>query len=360
MIIIKSDIDSSRVFYSKNIYVILGEVRVLAKVQLTIENGTNIYIVNGPMRSSLIFNTGSILVAKHVYVRACNAINYKPAKCANNGGLWFLGSSANAEKDKITVKYNVNPSSFTAIRIISYYLGRCDPKGGDSPSTDDIDAISVLGVGSNEWNISSIVSFYSGDDGFDVENSAITLQYLRIVEPKEDGINITSSRVNILNSLEITMGKSCKKDRDIFDLEPDEGQTYIRMNTCCEVNISGIFGDQLKLVSSDLPQPNGDKYYTYNNKACKGQTYVYSQKKCKDVKNVKNSKKELIISKLQEPQEPQESKELKESEESEEVKKDKFEFDEIFDDISSIPVIHKFIPIVKNIVQHIEILKNII
>jgi hypothetical protein len=348
MIIIKSDIDSSRVFYSKNIYVILGEVRVLAKVQLTIENGTNIYIVNGPMRSSLIFNTGSILVAKHVYVRACNAENYKPAKYANNGGLWFLGSSANAEKDLITVKYNVIPSQFTATRIISYYLGRCDPKGGDSPTTDDIDAISVLGVGSNEWNISSIVSYYSGDDGFDVENSAITLKYLRIVEPKEDGINITSSRVNILNSLEITMGKSCKKDRDIFDLEPDEGQTYIRMNTCCEVNISGVFGDQLRLVSSDLPQPDGDKYYTYNNKACKGQTYVYSQKKCKDVKN---GKKELIISKLEE------SKEL---EELEDLKKDKFEFDEIFDDISRIPVIHKFIPIVKNIVQHIEILKNII
>jgi hypothetical protein len=357
MIIIKSDIDSSRVFYSKNIYVILGEVRVLAKVQLTIENGTNIYIVNGPYKfknSSLIFNTGSILVAKHVYVRACNAENYKPAKCANNGGLWFLGSSSNAEKDLITVKYNVAPSSFTATRIISYYLGRCDPKGGDSTTTDDIDAISVLGVGGNEWNISSIVSFYSGDDGFDVKNSTITLKYLRVIEPKEDGLNITSSRVNILNSLEIKMGKSGKKDRDIFDLEPDEGQVYVRLNPCCEVNISGIFGDQLKLVSKDLPQPDGDKYYTYNGKACKGQTYVYSQKKCK---KDKKEKKELIISKLQESEE---FEEFEESEESEDIKKDKFEFDEIFDDISSIPIIHKFIPIVKNIIQHIEILKNII
>ena len=208
------------------------------------------------------------------------------------------------------MKYNVTPSSFQAIRIFSAYLGRCDPKGGDSPTTDDIDAISVLGVGSNEWNISSIVSYYSGDDGFDVENSAITLKYLRIVEPKEDGLNITSSRVNILNSLEVDMGKSGKKDRDIFDLEPDEGQTYVRLEEGCDVNISGVFGDQLKLVSSDLPQPNGDKYYAFNGKLVNGQTYVYSQKICKNA--------------------------------------------EISDDDSS------NFPILKNIAYHWEILKNII
>jgi len=281
-LLITKDIDSSRTFVKSTTYVIKGMVRVLANVQLTIENGTTILLVNGSMRSSLIFNTGSKLVAKHVYFRACDS-KYNIVKVANNGGLWFLGSSSNAEKDKITVKYNVTPSSFTAIRIFAAYLGRCDPKGGDSPTTDDIDAISVLGVGSNEWNISSVVSYYSGDDGFDVENSAITLKYLRVVEPKEDGLNITSSRVNILNSLEIDMGKSGKKDRDIFDLEPDEGQSYVRLAEGCDVNISGVFGDQLKLVSSDLPQPDGDKYYKFNGELTNGQTYVYSQKICKDL-----------------------------------------------------------------------------
>jgi hypothetical protein len=275
-LLITKDIDSSRTFVKSTTYVIRGTVRVLADVEVTIENGTTILLVNGSMRSSLIFNTGSKLVAEHVYFRACDA-TYNLVKVANNGGLWFLGSSSNAEKDKITVKYNVTPSSFQAIRIFSAYLGRCDS------TTDDIDAISVLGVGSNEWNISSIVSYYSGDDGFDVENSAITLKYLRVVEPKEDGLNITSSRVNILNSLEVDMGKSGKKDRDIFDLEPDEGQTYVRLEEGCDVNISGVFGDQLKLVSSDLPQPDGDKYYAFNGKLENGQTYVYSQKICKDL-----------------------------------------------------------------------------
>ena len=275
-LLITKDIDSSRTFVKSTTYVIKGTVHVLKNVELTIENGTTILLVNGSMRSSLIFNTGSILFAEHVYFRACDA-NYKLVKVANNGGIWFLGSSSNAEKDKIAVKYNVTPSSFQAIRIFSAYLGRCDS------TTDDIDAISVLGVGANEWNISSVVSYYSGDDGFDVENSAITLKYLRVVEPKEDGLNITSSRVNILNSLEVDMGKSGKKDRDIFDLEPDEGQTYVRLEEGCDVNISGVFGDQLKLVSGDLPQPDGDKYYEFNGELVNGQTYVYSQKICKNL-----------------------------------------------------------------------------
>ena len=310
-LILDSNITNSRVFYKKNIYIILGEVRVLKNVELTIENGTTILLVNGPMHSSLIFNTGSRLVAEHVYFRACDAA-YKLVKIANNGGLWFLGSSSNADKDNITVKYDITPSSFTAIRIFSAYLGSCDPYN------DDIDAISVLGVGSNEWNISSVVSCYSGDDGFDVENSAITLKYLRVVEPKEDGLNITSSRVNILNSLEVNMGKSSKKDRDIFDLEPDEGQAYVRLEEGCNVNISGVFGDQLKLVSKDLPQPEGDKYYEFNGELVNGQTYVYSQKICKNTKN--------------------------------------FEFD-----ISSnVRVIRDYLPIIQNIIQHVEILKNII
>jgi hypothetical protein len=308
--LITKDIDNSTTFVKSTIYVIKGIVRVLANVKITIENGTNIYIMNGPMRSSLIFNTGSSLDAKHVYLRACDS-KYNPVKVANNGGLWFLGSSSNADKDKIFVRYNVNASSFTAIRIVASYLGRSDPKGGDGPNTDDIDGISVLGVGSNEWNISSIVSYYSGDDGFDVENSAITLKNLRVVEPKEDGLNITSSRVNILNSLEIDMGKSKGKDRDIFDLEPDEGQAYVRLEKGCNVNISGVFGDQLKLVSKDLPQPDGNKYYTFTGKLAKGQTYVYAQKIC--------NKKTL-------------------------------------DEPPKFP----FLSTIQNIVQHVEILKNII
>ena len=68
------------------------------------------------------------------------------------------------------------------------------------------------------------------------------------------------------------------------------------------MNISGVFGDQLKLVSSDLPQPDGDKYYEFNGKLDNGQTYVYSQKVCKSTE---------------------------------------FEYDEILNDISNVPIVYK-------------------
>jgi len=277
MIIIRQNISQSRIFHRKNLYIIIGEVRVLSNVTLTIENGTKIYLMNGKMRSSLIFNTGSILVAKTFSVQACND-KFKPVKKANNGGLWFLGSSTNAEKDDISVKVSPKTSSFTAQHINVLYLGRSDPKSGDDkPNTDDIDGISILGVGCNEWKICEIVSIGSGDDGFDVENSSITLQCLSIINPKEDGLNITSSRVNIIRSLFVKMVKSNVKDRDIFDLETDDGPSYVRMAKGCHVNISGFFGDQLELISLDLPQPKGDSvYYKYDGTSSKGQSYVYS------------------------------------------------------------------------------------
>ena len=43
---------------------------------------------------------------------------------------------------------------------------------------DDIDAISILGVGTTEWKVKSVNSEYSGDDGFDVTNSDINLEKL--------------------------------------------------------------------------------------------------------------------------------------------------------------------------------------
>ena len=89
-LLITKDINSSRTFVKSTTYVIKGAVRVLKNVELTIENGTTILLVNGSMRSSLIFNTGSKLVAEHIYFRACDAA-YNLVKTANNGsGFWGL------------------------------------------------------------------------------------------------------------------------------------------------------------------------------------------------------------------------------------------------------------------------------
>ena len=64
-------------------------------------------------------------------------------------------------------------------------------------------------------------------------------------------------------------------DRDIFDLETDNGTSYIRIERFCYVEILGIFGDQTILVSDDIPQPKETIYY-YKGVMMRGQTYIYA------------------------------------------------------------------------------------
>lgn len=277
MVILSRNICDCYTFNRNRRYFIDGEIRVEKGVTVTIENGVVIYLINGPQRSSLIFETGSQMLAEKFKVKACN-INLKEEKLANNGGIWFLGSSSIAEKDGVDMTFSPSGSFFKAKRVETYYLGRSDPRGGDGPNTDDIDAVSVLGVNNNEWKIVEIWSFFSGDDGFDLENSSITLRSLRVERPKGDGVNITSSRVNILDRLVVKMVKSPERDRDLFDLEVDDGPSFLRLAKGCRVKIEGFFGDELNLVSDDLPQPD-DGYYIFNGFSAQGQTYIYSFKK---------------------------------------------------------------------------------
>ena len=114
----------------------------------------------------------------------------------------------------------------------------------------------MLGVGPTEWQISEIQSFYSADDGFDLTNSHILLEKVRIQTPTEDGINLSSSYLEILKSLTINATKTSTKDRDIFDFETDNGPSILALHSKCKLNIQGVFGDQINLSSSDMPKPN--------------------------------------------------------------------------------------------------------
>lgn len=306
--VICEDIYLDATFYSNTIYIIIGEVRVLSGVVLNVEENTEIYITNGAfmnnngelVRSKLIFETGSKLFGTIINFRACDN-NYIPVQEANNGGLYFLGSSSNAEKDFVSSSFSTKISNFNANYIFLSYLG-----GKDEPiiknsikrnkfyniknlentvnienqyinqDLDDYDAISIIGVNNNEWGIKNVYSEYSGDDGFDVTNSSIELDSVVVKLPNEDGLNITSSRVNILQNLTVNMTITEVFDRDIFDLETNDGPSFIRLSPDCTVKIDGIFGDQLTLVSDDLPQPEGDKPYIFEGILKNCQTYIYS------------------------------------------------------------------------------------
>lgn len=266
--IISKNIIKNRKFSEKKIYVIEGEVHITKGVKLTIEDKALILIVNGPVlksklrRSALIFDQGSSLQAKRVYLKACDQ-KYRSVKTADNGGIWLLGNFNDASKDGLTVKQNLkNPrSSFKATMIATYYLGRKDTyisykTGREIGVGDDIDGISVLGVGPAEWGIDEIRSHYAGDDGFDVTNSHISLDRLEIKHPTEDGMNISSSRVEVHKSLWIDVRKTVEMDRDLFDLETDDGASYVELYRRCWVRLNGVFGDQVVLSSKDMPRPD--------------------------------------------------------------------------------------------------------
>jgi hypothetical protein len=288
--LIARNIKKNTTLKANTVHVIDAEVHVAPGVTLTIEDQTTILITNGMKeksmirRSALIFDQGSTLIAKRLYIKAADE-NYKAVKQCDNGGVWFLGNYQDATKDTVSVTVNRKKplSSFNADLIATYYLGRRDPlsetiKQKKISSRDDIDGFSILGVGKNEWNVRAIRSFYSADDGLDITNSHVSLNRIEIKNPMEDALNISSSRVEILKSLIIDVTKDQRKDRDIFDFEVDNGSSFVEIYKNCAINICGCFGDQVVLSSIDLPQPNPNPNarYAFKGKSKNRATLVYS------------------------------------------------------------------------------------
>ena len=266
--VLPSRIRQNKTLSAKKVYIVQGEVRVLKNVLVTIQDQVTILLINGVFekscvrRSTLIFDQGSRLKANKVFIRAANE-SFKPVKSADNGGLWFMGNYADASKDGIDVKTNrKNPLSlFSAHAITTHYLGRkgqyVSPKSGKKVHIgDDIDAISILGLGPNEWNVDTIKSHYSADDGIDLNNSHIRMNRLEVKYPTEDGVNLSSSRLEIHRSLNLDVTKTKLLDRDLVDLETDDGASYLELHTGCSVKLNGVFGDEVILSSDEMPKPN--------------------------------------------------------------------------------------------------------
>lgn len=281
---ITENISENTVFSKGNTYVIIGEIHVQPGILLKIENNVLVLIRNGTFPSSvlrksvLIFDTGSRLHAADVYFKAGNNNNERVG-VANNGGIWFLGSAAEASKDGIATNYSTNASLFNAGKIFTYYLGSKDPKkkkikkNKAAPSTDQ-DAITIMGCGKNEMNVEEMISERSGDNGIDIIQSCMAVNNLTIINPGEDGVNLQSSQVTVCVRLKVLVPLTSVRDRDIFDFETNEGQSYLRIMPGVKTTLLGIFGDQLNLVSNDLPQPTG-KLYSYTG-IPNEQSYVYA------------------------------------------------------------------------------------
>ena len=69
-------------------------------------------------------------------------------------------------------------------------------------------------------------------------------------------MNVSSSRIEIHKSLWIDLRKTDYTDRDLFDLETDDGASYVELWRGCWVRLDGVFGDDLYLSSRDMPEPD--------------------------------------------------------------------------------------------------------
>ena len=289
--LVEGSIDRDCTLGRARTWVITGDVHVASGVTVRITDGATLLIVNGVVpesslrRAALIFDPGSALIAGRFAVRACNA-EHRPVREADNGGLWFLGTFAAGSKDGVRVRKDrrVPPSSFRARSITVSHLGRRDTyrsrrTGKDLDIGDDIDGISLVGVGPDEWRVAGVRSLHSADDGFDLTNSHVRLDRLEIRNPAEDGLNVSSSRIEIRRSLVIDVPKSHDTDRDLFDLETDDGGSFVELPKGCWVRIRGVFGDQLRLSSTDMPRPGtsdgNERRYVFSGRL-KADALIYS------------------------------------------------------------------------------------
>ncbi len=290
---ITSDITRNTTFRQGTTYVIDGEVHVQRGVTLTIEDGVTVLIRNGTIArtrlldtSALIFDSGSGLKANTVTFQGCDASN-RPTSLGNNGGVFFLGTYRSATKDGVTndISPAAGRSRFVADRLIFNAVGRTDPRGGDGPDNlrDDIDAVSLLGLQSTEWRVAAVESTASGDDGFDVTNSTVSLDSLIVSAPVSDGLNISSSTVEIRKRLSVVMTNSRVPDRELFDLEVDDGPSRVNIARLSAVDLRGYWGpprDEVNLSSPDMPKPprrgTEDVWYEFIGTLRKGPAIVYS------------------------------------------------------------------------------------
>jgi len=295
---ISGDITKNTTLKAGNTYVINGEVHVKKNVTLTIEDGVKVAIRNGRRAvtnlldaSSLVFDSGSKLVVGSttrpgtVYFSAID-INNREVPYADNGGVFFCGTYRSGSRKGITVDLAQTrglKSSFTAAKLVFSYCGRTDPLGrnGDKFGGDDMDAISIIGMGPTEWKIGAVESRFSGNNGFDVTNSTFSIASVVVAGPIEDGLNVTSSNVTITNNLSIEMTASQANDRELFDLEADDGRATIIINRLAFVNLQGYLGgqyDEVTITSPDLPpQPKTRQFYPFTGQLTKGSARIWTR-----------------------------------------------------------------------------------
>ena len=108
-----------------------------------------------------------------------------------------------------------------------------------------------------------------------------------VFDPIEDGLNISSSFVEIRTSLSVASSplRPSNGDRELFELEVDDGPSRVVIDRLATVDLRGYWGspyDDVNFNSLDMPPPprRGSKsvWYVFTGTLRKGPAIVYSLK----------------------------------------------------------------------------------
>jgi photosystem II stability/assembly factor-like uncharacterized protein len=272
---ILNNISKNTIFTNNFTYVIVGEIHVLNGINLYIEDNTLILLRNGIQKknknssidySTLIFDTGSNLIAKKIFIKSADNYN-KAINYANNGGLIFLGSAANITYNaynSINSQISATSSNFYIEELITCYLGSINNNN-----------ITVIGNNNDEFNIKSIKSFYSGNIGLSVINSNIIIEKLLIYNPSGNvAVDNNNSIIDIIKVIKIFITNGSMTSLFNFFIDSDIPYIKINKNTCVNLRAPQFnpIINLLKVVSIDIPSPISPYFV---NKILKKQTYIY-------------------------------------------------------------------------------------
>lgn len=276
---ISQNIIDPTTFKAGYVYIVTAPVVVSSK--LTIENGVEVYVRNGAA-NGLTFKSSSELHAECVSFYASDDRNVK-INLANNGGIVFNGTAGptTGPTPALAVAYDTEPSNFVAKKLKLNYLG------GYQVSAVPTDALTINNCNADEWNIQSVSSAYSGDEGVTVNDSTINLNYLAVTNPAGDGLEINDSIVNVYKGLkaQVDNGSLIVMNSDqALDTNP---LSYIKLPTHTKVYLDGAWvassgtpAVSVKIVSNSLPQPVStgtaeQRAYYYKDCTECGQTYIF-------------------------------------------------------------------------------------
>jgi photosystem II stability/assembly factor-like uncharacterized protein len=269
---ILNNISKNTIFTNNFTYIIVGEIHVLNGITLCIEDNTIILLRNGINKknnssidfSTLIFDTGSTLIAKKIFIKSADKYN-KTINYADNGGLIFLGSAANITYNSINSQISTTSSNFSVDKLIVEYLG----------STTN-NSITTIGVNYDEFNIKNIKSFYSGNIGLSIINSNIVIDKLLIYNPSGNiAIDNNNSIINIIKVIKISITNGSMSSLFNFFINSYSPYIKINKNTCVYLKapqFNPIF-NPLDVVSIDFPSPTSPYFV---NKILKKQTYIFA------------------------------------------------------------------------------------